>query len=57
MPSSILNNFKSFIKRVSQKEWTQNIKKKKDENNQFRAEISKKDQELLTLTVKKQIGF
>ena len=57
MPSSILNNFKSFIKRVYQKEWTQNIKKKKDQNNQFRAEISKKDQELLTLTVKKQIDF
>ena len=33
--SSILNNFKSFIKKVYKKEWTQNIKKKKDQNNYF----------------------
>ena len=39
---NILNNFKYFIKKVYQKEWTQNIKKKKDQNNYFRAEISKK---------------
>ena len=26
----ILNNFKFFIRQVYQKEWTQNIKKKKD---------------------------
>ena len=37
--SSILNNFKSFIKQVHQKQWTQNIKKKKDQNNCLRAEI------------------
>ena len=55
--SSILSNFKSFIKRVCQKEWTQNINKKKDQNNYFRAEISKKEQELLTLKVKKKIDF
>ena len=55
--SSILSNFKSFIKRVYQKEWTQNINKKKDQNNYFRAEISKKEQELLTLKVKKKIDF
>ena len=41
--SSILNNFKSFIKKVYQKEWTQNIEKKKDENNYFKGEISKKE--------------
>ena len=29
----ILNNFKSFIKQVYQKEWTQNIKIKMDEKN------------------------
>ena len=38
----ILNNFKSFIKQVYQKEWTQDINKKKDQNNYFRAEISQK---------------
>ena len=31
--TSILNNFKSFIKQVYQKEWTQDINKKKDQNN------------------------
>ena len=45
--SSILNNFKYFIKKVYQKEWTQNIKKKKDQNNYFRAEISQEEQKLL----------
>ena len=29
----ILNNFKSFIKQVYQKEWTQNIKIKMDQKN------------------------
>ena len=37
--SSILNNFKSFIKQVYQKYWKQNINKKKNQNNYFRAEI------------------
>ena len=55
--SSILNNFKSFIKKVYQKEWTQNVKKKKDQNNYFRAEISQKEQQLLTLKVKKKTDF
>ena len=55
--SSILNNFKYFIKKVYQKEWTQNIKKKKDQNNYFRAEISKNKQQLLRLKVKKKIDF
>ena len=40
--TSILNNFKSFIKQVYQKEWTQNINKKNDQNNYVRAEISQK---------------
>ena len=47
--SSIISNFKSFIERVYQKEWTENMKKKKDQNNYFRAEISKNEQELLRL--------
>ena len=55
--TSILNNFKSFIKQVDQKQWTENINKKKDQNNSFRAEISRKDQKLLTLKEKKQIDF
>ena len=55
--SSILNNFKSFIKRVYQKEWTRNMKKKKDQNKYFRAEISQKEHKLLRLNVKKKIDF
>ena len=47
--TSILNNFQSFIKEVYQKQQTQNIKKKKDQNNYFRAEISQEEQELLRL--------
>ena len=55
--TSILNNFKSFIKQVYQKQRTQNINKKKDQNNYFRAEISQKKDQLLTLKVKKKIDF
>ena len=51
--TSILNNFKSFIKKVYQKEWTQNIKKKKDQNNYFRGERIQKKQQLLRLKKKK----
>ena len=40
--TSILNNFKSFIKEVYQKEWTQNISKKKGQINDFRVEINQK---------------
>ena len=50
---SILNNFKPFIKQVYQKEWTQNINKKKGQNNYFRAEIIAKEENLLTLKEKK----
>ena len=53
----ILNNFKSFIKQVYQKEWTQNINKKKDQNNYFRTEISQKEEQLLTLKEIKQNDF
>ena len=55
--SSILNNLKSFMKQVYQKHWTQNINNKKDQNNYFRAEISKKEQQVLRLKVKKKIDF
>ena len=55
--TSILNNFKSFIKQVYQKQRTQNINKKKDQNNYFRAEISQKKDQLHTLKVKKKIDF
>ena len=55
--TSILNNFKSFIKQVYQKEWTQNINKKKDQNNYFRIEISQKEEQLLTLKEIKQNDF
>ena len=55
--TSILNNFKSFIKQVYQKHWTQNINKKKHQNNYFRAEISQKEEQLFRLSVKKKIDF
>ena len=51
--TSILNNFKSFIKQVYQKEWRQNINKKKQENNCFRAGISQKVEKVLTRKEKK----
>ena len=55
--NSFLNKLKSFIKQVYQKHRTQNIDKKKDPNNYFRAEISQKEKQLLTLNVKEKIGF
>ena len=55
--TSIFNNFKSFIKQVYQKEWLQNINKKKDQNNYFRAEISQKEEKLLTLQKKSRLTF
>ena len=55
--TSILNNFKSFIKQVYQKLRTQNINKKKDQNNYFRAEVNQKEEQLLGLKVKKKTDF
>ena len=55
--TSILNNFKSFIRQIYQKEWRQNINKKKEQNNYFRAGISQKVEKVLTLKEKKQIDF
>ena len=51
--TSVPNSFKSFSKQVDQKESTQNINKKKDQNNYFRAELSQKQEEILTLNKKK----
>ena len=47
--TSILNNFKSFIKQVYQKHRMQHLNKKKDQNNYSRAEIRQKDEQLLGL--------
>ena len=55
--TSVLFNFKCFIKQVYQKHRTQNINKKNDQNNYFRAEISQKEEQLLRLKVKKKIDF
>ena len=55
--TSILNNFKAFIKQVYQKEWRQNINKKKEQNNYFRAGISQKAEKILTLKENKQTDF
>ena len=53
--SSILNNFKSLLKKVCQKEWRTNVKKRNYQNSYFGAEISKKEQELIRVKVKKNI--
>ena len=55
--TSILNNFKFFIKQVNQKEWKQNINKKKEQNNYFRTGISQKVEKVLTLKEKNRLTF
>ena len=50
--TSALGNFKSFIKQVYQKEWRQNINKKKEQNNYFLARRSQKVEKVLTLKEK-----
>ena len=55
--TSILNSFKYFIQQVYQKYRTQNINKKKDQNNYIRADISQKEEQLLRVKVKKKIDF
>ena len=55
--TSIWNNFKSFIKQVFEKVWKQDINKKKQQNNYFRAGISQKVEKELTLKEKKQTDF
>ena len=51
--TSVPNSFKSFRKQVDQKESAQNVNKKKDKNDYFRAELRRKQEELLTLNEKK----
>ena len=55
--TSILNNFKSFIRQIHQKHLKQNINRKKDQNNFFKTEIGQKDEQLLRLKVKQKIDF
>ena len=55
--TSILNNFKAFIKQVYQKEWRLNINKEKEQNNYFRAVISQNVEKTLTLKENKHIYF
>ena len=55
--TSNLDNFKSFIKQVYQKEWRQNINKKKEQYNYFRAGISQKVENVLTLKEKRYNNF
>ena len=52
-----LDNFKSFIKEVYQNEWRQNINKKKEQYNYFRAGISQKVENVLTLKEKRYNNF
>ena len=55
--TSILNNFKSFIKQVYQKEWRQNINKKKEQNNYFLARRSQKVEKVLTLKKNSRLTY
>ena len=55
--TSVPNSFKSFRKHVYQKESTQNVCTKKDQNNYFRPELSQKQEEIPTLTEKNRLTF
>ena len=55
--SSIVTNFKSFMRQLYKKHRTQNNNKRKDQNNYFRAQISQKEEQLLPVKVKKAIDF
>ena len=55
--ANVPNNFKSFIKQIYQKEWMQNINKKKGQNNYFRAEISQKEEKQPTLKEKNRLNL
>ena len=54
---SIATNFESFMRQLYQKHRTQTNNKKNYQNNYFRAEISQKEQQLLTVQVKKTIDL
>ena len=51
--TTMLNCFKSFIKKIYQKEWRRNINEKKEQNNCFRKGISQKLEKVLALQEKK----
>ena len=55
--TSILNNFKSFIKQVYQKVWRQSVNNKKEKNNYFIAKISQKVEKVFKLKEKKEIDL
>ena len=52
----ILNNFKFFIRQLDQKEWTQNVKKKKDQKNSEQ-KLAKTCKNNLHVKKKKKIEF
>ena len=52
--TSLLNSFKSFINKVYQKEWRQNINKKVEQNNCFTTGISQKAEKVPALKEKKR---
>ena len=54
---SMANNFQSLLKKYIKKNGRKVLQRKKDKNNYFRAEISKKEQGLLRVKVKKKIDF
>ena len=45
------------MKQVYQKQWAEIIQQKQDQNNYFRAEITQKEEKLLTLNKIKQNDF
>ena len=55
--TSLLNSFKSFINKLYQKEWRQNINKKEEQNICFTTGISQKVEKVLTLKEKKRIDL
>ena len=55
--TSVPDSFKSIVKQVDQKESTQSVSMKKDQNNYFKVELSQKDKELVTLTEKSRLSF
>ena len=55
--TSILNNFKSFIKQVYQREWGQNVNNKKEQNNYFLARRSQKVEKVLTLKKNSRLTY
>ena len=55
--TSILHNFKSLIKQVYEKKYTQKCKKKMDQNIYFRVDLNQRQEKLLTLKEGKHVGF